>query len=73
MEFVHENLSIRERGNVKVKQHGQEVMSETSTVLPPALSAMEYVSVRPLLRAFFSRLACLLAAFSSGVSMSLCT
>lgn len=49
----------------------QEVISETSIVLPPALSAMEYVSARPLFRAFLSRLACLLAAFSSGVSISL--
>ena len=46
-------------------------MSETSIVLPPALSAMEYVSARPLFRAFLSRLACLLAAFSSVVSISL--
>ncbi len=49
----------------------QEVISETSIVLPPALSAMEYVSARPLFQAFLSRLACLLAAFSSGVSISL--
>ena len=47
-------------------------MSETSTVLPPALSAIEYVSARMLFRApFFSRLACRRAAFSSGVSISL--
>ena len=47
-------------------------MSETSTVLPPALSAMEYVSARMLFRdSFFSRLACRRAAFSSGVSVSL--
>ena len=54
-----------------VQSDSHEVMSETSTVLPPALSAMEYVSARPLLRAFLSRLACRLAAFSSGVSISL--
>ena len=47
-------------------------MSETSTVLPPALSAIEYVSARMLFRAsFFSRLACRRAAFSSNVSISL--